>query len=70
MVGDSVDDTQGMAAGRKIELHLLHLGGGRIGKIDSHRAAYGGGHLIHQTAGLAEVHILGVLTHLGDLNGI
>ena len=42
---------------------------GRIRKIDADDVADGGGRLIHQAAGLAEVDVFGILADLRDLRG-
>ena len=59
---------------REIHLHRLHIGVGRIGKVDGDNVAHAGGHLIHQAAGLAKVDVLCPLADLrngdgGDLFG-
>ena len=41
---------------------------GRVLEVDGDNAADGAGGLVHQTAGLAEEHILGILADLGDLD--
>ena len=69
MAGAGVHDAQGVAGLGEVVVHLPHHGSGGVGKVDGHRAAHGGAHLVHQTAGLAEVDVLGILADLGDLNG-
>ena len=69
VVAAHVHDAQGVTGSRKVHVHLLNDGISRIGKVDGDDVTHGGGHLIHQTAGLAEVHVLGVLGDLGDLHG-
>ena len=70
VAGAGVHDAQGVARPGEVVLHLLHHGGSRVGKIDGHRAAHRGAHLVHQSAGLAEVDVLRVLAHLGPLHRI
>ena len=70
VAGAGVHDAQGMARPGKVVLHLLHHRGGRVGKVDGHRTAHRGAHLVHQPTGLAEVDILRVLAHLGPLHRI
>ena len=69
MICAGIDDAEGVAAGGKVKVQRLHHGMGSIGKVDGHDAAHGGGHLVHQAAGLAEIVIFGILADLGDLNG-
>ena len=52
----------------EIHIQLLHRRVGRILEINRYHAAHGGGHLIHQTTGLSEEHILRVLADLGQLH--
>ena len=59
-----------MAAPGEIVVHLLHHGGGGIGKVDGHRAAHSRAHLIHEAAGLAEVDVFGILADLRHLDGV
>ena len=63
-----VQDAQGIAVGVEVQADLLHHRTNGIGEVDGHHAAHGGGGLIHQAAGLAEKHVLGVLADLGDLH--
>ena len=67
MAGTGVDDAQGMTAGGEVEVHRMNHRGIFFEEVDGHQVAHGGSHLIHQTAGLAEEHVLGVLTNLGNL---
>ena len=67
MAGPGVDDAQGVAAGGKIKFHRLNDGVVGLGKVNGHHAAHGGGGLVHETAGLAKEHVLGVLADHGDL---
>ena len=70
VAGPAVDDAQGMAAGRKIEIHTADPRLILMEEIDGHQAAHGRRGLIHQAAGLAEEHILGILADHGDLRRI
>ena len=66
MIRTGIDDTQGMATGSKIEVNRLDDRILLVKEIDGHQIAHGGSHLVHQTAGLAEEHILRVLADHGD----
>ena len=66
MAGTSVYNTQHMARLGKVVVHPLYRGGGRVGKVDGHRSAHRGAHLIHQAARLSEVDIFCILANLGD----
>ena len=70
VVGAAVDDAQGVAKGREIELQMLDDGLRGVGKVDRDDAADGGGHLIHQAAGLAEILVFDLLPEPGDLDGV
>ena len=70
MVSAGVDDAQGMLTGMHVIADALHLRFCFILEINCHNAAHGGCHLIHQTAGLAEVNIFRILSDFGDINGI
>ena len=63
MAAAGVDHHQRIALGGKIIADFAHLGV-VILEVDVHQAARAGGHLVHQAAGLAEVHVFGIL---GDL---
>ena len=67
MVGAGVHNAQSVSRLGKVKVHLTVDGIVLIGKVDGHDAPQGAGHLIHQAGGLAEVDILGVLAHHGDL---
>jgi len=74
VVCTGIQDAEGKACLREIHLHRLHIGVGRIGKVDGDNVAHAGGHLIHQAAGLAKVDVLCPLADLrngdgGDLFG-
>ena len=57
VVCTGIQDAEGKACLREIHLHRLHIGVGRIGKVDGDNVAHAGGHLIHQAAGLAKVDV-------------
>ena len=64
MACPAVDDAQGIAGGGKIKIQgrdhrMLH-----IAEINLHQIAHGGGHLIHQAAGLTEKYIFRILGNL------
>ena len=50
----------------KIKINLFHQHILRILEINGHKVADGTSHLIEQSARLAEIHVLGVLTDLGN----
>ena len=66
MAGLAVDDAQGMAAGGEIKVHRLDDRMVLIEEVNGHQIPYGRGGLVHQTAGLAEEDVLGVLADLGN----
>ena len=53
----------------KAQVKLLEAWSGRVKKVNKNNAAESRCHLIHQTAGLAEVFILGILPELRKLRG-
>ena len=63
-----VQDAHGVLVRRQIQVDLLHRRIGGVGKINSHYAAYRGGGLVHQPAGLAEKDVLRVLPDLGNFH--
>ena len=67
MVSPGIDDAQGMACGREIEVNRPNIRVLFIGKVDGDETAHSGGCLIHQSAGLAEKDIFRVLANLGNL---
>ena len=67
VAGLAVDDAQGMAAGGKVKVHRLDDRMVLVQEIDGHQVAHGGGHLVHQAAGLAEEHVLRVLADHSNL---
>ena len=68
VVASRVDDAKTVAERGEIKLQLFHHGGLGIGKVDGHDAACGAGDLVHQSAGLAEEDVLGILRDAGDLH--
>ena len=54
----------------KVEFELLGLGLGLILKVHVGESAQANGGLVHQTAGLAVVVVLGALAHLGERDGL
>ena len=74
MVCTGVQNAQRQTGLGKVHLHRLHIGVCLVGKVDGDNVAYAGGHLIHQTTGLAKVDVLCPLADLcngdrGDLFG-
>ena len=69
MIRAGIDDAEGVAAVGKVKIQPLHLGLGRVGKVNADDIAHAAGHLIHQAAGLAEVNVFRVLSDLGNFNG-
>ena len=69
MVCTGVQNAQRQAGLGKVHLHRLHVGVCLVGKVDGDNVAHAGGHLIHQTTGLAKVHIFSPLADLCNGNG-
>ena len=69
MISACVDDAKRMVAGSEVKIDLFDYGLSGVVEIYLNEAADGAGHLIHQTAGLAEILILGELRYLRYLNG-
>ena len=69
MVCTGVQNAQRQAGLGKVHLHRLHVGVCLVGKVDGDNVAHAGGHLIHQAAGLAKVHIFSPLADLCNGNG-
>ena len=67
MAGPGIDDAQGMATGGKVEVHRGDHRVVLVKEIDAHQIAHSGGGLVHQTAGLAEEHILRILANPRNL---
>ena len=69
MVCAGVQNAQCKTGLGEIHRHRLHIGVGRVGKINGDDVAHAGSHLIHQAAGLAKVDIFCPLADLRDLDG-
>ena len=69
MVSAGIEYAESIALCGKVKRYLLNNGIGVVFKIDSNNTAYRGCGLIHQSAGLAEEYVFGVLTYLCYLNG-
>ena len=67
MACPGVNDAQGMTTGSKIKINGTDGGMILVGKVNGNQAAHSGGSLIHQAAGFAEEHVLGVLADHGNL---
>ena len=68
MAGPRVHNAQCVAQGVQVHRHRPHHGGGGVGEVDGHRPSHGGGGLVHEAALLAEIEVLRLLAHLGDLH--
>ena len=64
----AVDDAQRVAGIREFIVELFDLRIILVLKIDGDDPADGAGHLVHQTAGLAEVDVFRILADLRDLD--
>ena len=69
MVCTGVQNAQCQTCLGKVHLHRLHVGVCLVGKVDGDNVAHAGGHLIHQTTGLAKVDIFSPLADLRNGNG-
>ena len=69
VVCTGVQNAQRQTGLGKVHLHRLHVGVCLVGKVDGDNVAHAGGHLIHQTTGLAKVHIFSPLADLCNGNG-
>ena len=70
MVGTDLNEHERIAVILKVEFELLGLGLGLILKVHVGESAQANGGLVHQTAGLAVVVVLGALAHLGERDGL
>ena len=70
MVGTDLNEHECIAVILKVEFELLGLGLGLILKVHVGESAQANGGLVHQTAGLAVVVVLGALAHLGERDGL
>ena len=68
MVRAGVENAQRVAEGVQVQLHPAHLRRGGVCKVDGDHAADRRRGLVHQPAGLAEIHILRPLPDLRDLH--
>ena len=68
MIRAGVNDAQGQSCFLKINIQLFNHRILRILKIDGKHISHGGGGLIHQPAGFPKIHVLRVLSDLGDLH--
>ena len=64
-----VDDAERIAGLLKVKRQLLDHGPGRVPEVDEHHATHARRRLVHQTTGLAEVDVLGVLADLRNFHG-
>ena len=69
MVGANFNEHERIAVILKVELELLGLRLSLVLKVHVGKAAQAHGSLVHQTAGLAVVVVLGALAHLGECDG-
>ena len=70
MVGANLNEHERVAVILKVEFELLGLRLGLILKVHVGEAAQANGGLVHKTAGLAIVIVLGALAHLGERDGL
>ena len=61
-----IHDAKGITLGRQVHRPGLHHRGGRIGKVDGHRAPTDEAVWSIRPLGLSEVDVLRILAHLGD----
>ena len=70
MVGADLNEHERIAVILKVELELLGLRSSLILKVHVGEAAQAHSRLIHKTAGLAVIVVLGALAHLGERDGL
>ena len=70
MVSPHVYHAQAVACGGKVKVYRMHLRLCRVFEIYGDYAAPGGGHLVHEAAGLAEKAVLRRLAHYGQIRGV
>ena len=70
VVGADLNEHERVAVILKVELELLGLRLGLILKVHVGKAAQAHSGLVHKTAGLAIVVVLGALAHLGECDGL
>ena len=64
MVCPGINDAQSMAAAGEIKVHRPDIRMRLVREVNGNQSANRGSRLVHQTAGLAEEHILGILADL------
>ena len=64
-----VDDAQGVTAVGKVKVDLFHNRRSGVCKVDKDQTSDRRRHLVHQTRGLSEVDVFGVLSDLGNFDG-
>ena len=70
MVGTDLNEHERIAVVLKVELELLGLRLSLVLKVHVGEATQAHSGLVHQTAGLAVVVVLGALAHLGERDGL
>ena len=70
VVGTDLNEHERIAVILKVELELLGLRLSLVLKVHVGKAAQANGGLVHKTAGLAIVVVLGALAHLGECDGL
>ncbi len=70
MVGTDLNEHESITVILKVELELLGFRLSLILKVHVGEAAQANGGLVHQTAGLAVIVVLGALAHLGERDGL
>ena len=69
VAGMGVDDAQGVTAVGKVKVDLFHNRRSGVCKVDKDQTSDRRRHLVHQTRGLSEVDVFGVLSDLGNFDG-
>ena len=67
VIAAGVRDAEGKARTAQIKIQFFNHRLGRIGKVNGNKATHRTGGLIHQPAGLAEIHVFCKLRHFCDL---
>ena len=57
-----------MVAGSEIKVYLIDNGNCRVFEINLNKAAYRASHLVHKSAGFAEIFVFCKLRNLSDFN--
>ena len=65
-----VDDAEGIALSRKVKIDAARGGSFRIFEVDGNETTCSASDLVHQTARLAEMHVLCILRDLGNFDVI